>query len=123
MFGWGGPVSVVWEGRHGIGQAKAFPRVNVIRKVAPNDLAGGMAPRSARPRVGPARKVGPDEVDGACGQAEAKVGILAAIWAILAFLGSVLAPGHLLSGYQGAQSASFEHIGAENGLETRILSV
>ena len=127
VFGWGGPVSDVREGCHRAGQTKAFPRVTPIRKVGPNDLAGRMAQKGARPRVGPIRKVALSGLDGALwpgrGRSRHFGSPLGRLGAFLAFLGGILALGHLLSVDLGAQNASFEHIGPENGLETRILSI
>ena len=117
----------MWEGWHRIGQTKAFPRGTPIRKVGPNDLAGRMAQKGARPRVRPIRKVAPAGLDGALWPGRGLSGHfgshLGRLGAILAFLGGTVALGHLLSVDLGAQNASFEHIGPENGLETRILSI
>ena len=127
VFGWGGPVSGVWEGWHRIAQTKAFPRVTPIRKVGPNGAAGRMAQKGARPLVVPIRKVAPTGLGGALWPGRSRSWHfechLGRLSAFLAFLGGILALGHLLSVHLGAQNASFEHIGPENGLETRILSI
>ena len=117
----------MWEGWHRIGQTKAFPRVTPVRRMGPSDLAGRLAQKGAHPRVGPIRKVAPAELDGALWPGRGLSGHfgshLGRLGAFLAFLGSILVPGGLLSGDLGAQKASFEHIGPKNGLETRILSI
>ena len=87
-------------GCHRAGQTKAFPPVTSIGKAGPNDMAGRMAQKGARPRVRPIKKVAPAELDGALWPARGRrchfECHLGRLGAFLAFLGGILALGHLL---------------------------
>ena len=109
-----GEAQFLVEDCHRAGQTKAFPRVTLIRKVGPNDMAGRMAQKGARPRVGPIKKVAPAGLDGALWPGRGRSWHfechLGRLGAFLALPGGILALGHLLTGDLGALRITLETI-------------
>ena len=115
----GGPVSDVWERSSQGWPGQGLPTRHSNKESGPK--------RPGR-QDGPKRCSSTRRANEESGPIWARWGPVAKchlgrLGAFLAFLGGILALGHLLSVDLGAQNASFEHLGPENGLETRILSI